>query len=217
MNKNLQYAITKVLPSYSTNVHEQNIYGCVLYKYLYNTIQYNTSVKNTLASLVESYIGNIVNRINSLKNNYLSYNLMMLESERIGKESFTEYTDTDVSKIYTFYLDKTKLSPFSVKHFKQSMYKINNLTQKEYKKLLSIHKNVMIPICLYYMQESGISENNLEIYTVKQTSEDIVGNEIVFSIYGIIAARVVSDISLGKIPITFQDIKVDGTYVKLLL
>jgi hypothetical protein len=67
------------------------------------------------------------------------------------------------------------------------------------------------------MQESGIAENNLEIYTVKQTSEDIVGNEIVFSIYGIIAARVVSDISLGKIPITFQDVKVDGMYVKLLL
>lgn len=217
MNKNLQYAIDRVLHKYSTNIYEQQVYGCVLYRYLYNTIQYNNNVKNTLASLVESYSGHVVNKVNSLKNKYLSYNLMVLEAQRIGKNTFMQYGDSDVQKIYNYYLDKTKLDPFSIKKFTQSMYKITNLTQKEYRKLLTIHKNIMIPICLFYIQESNILEDSLEIYSVKQENEEIIGNEILFYIKGISSSRVVSDIKNGHIPITYHSVQVDGTNVKLLL
>jgi hypothetical protein len=217
MNKTLQIAIENTLVGDNLNKNEKLMTSCVLYKYIIDILE-NKNNTNSILSLVKSYAGNILNRVLSLKNTYLSYNLMFNEVNLINKDSFYSYTDADVQKVYHLYLDKTKISPFSILHFDQSMYKINNLTHSEYQRLEEVHKNYIAPICLFYKSNSNISENEMEIYSVKKYPEDIICNEIIFHINSISSYRIVNDIKTKKILLPkYYAIESDGVFVKLTL
>lgn len=217
MNKPLQLAVYNEVSKYPVEEKVKQFYGCIIYKYVEAISRQNTSVNNSISQLVSSYAGNVINQVEALKGKYVSYNLMLQETERIGKNNFYEYIDEDVQKIYTLYLDKTLLDFFSIKYFRQSMYKITNLTHKEYQKLQKIHKDLMVPICLYYMEYYGIPDSAMEIYSVKQTADDVIGNEIVFSIQSIAPSRVVADIKTGKLLLDFNNYNVEvyGNYVRI--
>jgi hypothetical protein len=174
-------------------------------------------VKNSISSLVQSYAGGIIDKVLNLKSKYLSYNLMLQEIQRINKSSFYDFDDDDLNKIYQLYLNKTLLSKFNIDDFQQSMYKITDLTHKEYKKLNIIHYNIMVPICLYYIENYNIKASDLEVLSVKQTDGDIIGNEIIFAIQNISPSRILSDIKHHKINIEYQNISVQGNMVRLIL
>lgn len=217
MNKNLQISIINHMGSTDLSLYEKQMCECVLYNYINQILKANQSVKNSISSLVQSYAGGIIDKVLNLKSKYLSYNLMLQEIQRINKSSFYDFDDDDLNTIYQLYLNKTLLSKFDTDNFQQSMYKITDLTHKEYKKLNIIHYNIMVPICLYYIENYNIKASDLEIFSVKQTDGDIIGNEIIFAIQNISPSRILSDIKHHKINIEYQNILVQGNMVRLIL
>ena len=200
------------------NPDDKIMVSCVLYKYIQNILQSsNDQYKNTANELVTSYITHIYDKIMTLKERFISYELMKNAISNINKKNFFQYTDDDVNTIYDLYLNKTKIENFSIYSFKQAMYKIQNLSHKEYLKLSKIHKNIMIPICLYYINKYSISDEDLKIYSVKRYESDDIGSEIIFYIKNIPSSKIVSDIKNRNITIDFKSIKVYGDYVSLML
>ena len=217
MNKQLQLAIFNEMKNKELTTQEKIVVSCILYVQAANLLELNKSLKSTVSSVLSSYSGNITSKVQSLKGNYLSYDLMLKEVEKINKNSFYQYTDDDLNAIYALYLSKTKLKKFSSGSFSQSAYKIENLSYNDDLKLQKIHKYIMVPICNYFKEYFNIQDSDLEIYSVQDTPDSVIGNEIIFSIKGLSPSRIVSVINSNKLALDIYSAEVYKNMVKILI
>ena len=217
MNKQLQLAIFNEMKNKELTTQEKIVVSCILYVQAANLLELNKSLKSTVSSVLSSYSGNITSKVQSLKGNYLSYDLMLKEVEKINKNSFYQYTDDDLTAIYNLYLSKTKLKKFSSSSFSQSAYKIENLSYNDDLKLQKIHKYIMVTICNYFKEYFNIQDNDLEIYSVQDTPDSVIGNEIIFSIKGLSPSRIVSVINSNKLALDIYSAEVYKNMVKILI
>lgn len=215
MNKSLQLAIVNEMAKYSMETVENLAISCVLYKQIDNIINTMGNGNNSIASVLTSYSGNIVSQVQTLKGNYLSYDLMLHEVKLIGKTSFYLYNDSEVDKIFKMYLSKTKIQKFSIKSYSNSAYKVENISYKEYLRLQYLHRYVMVPICEYFKSHFSIQESDLEIYSVQEDDDAILGNEIIFSINNIAPARIVSVLKTNQIPLELYDAEIYSDMVRI--
>lgn len=216
MNKVLRnkvYEATAHIPDLSKQ--EKIAVGCLLYSYCFNMISTTSNTSNSISSVVSSYSGLITNQFKNLKSSYLSYTLILKEVNEINKDNFSLYTESDVNKIHKLYLDKTKITPFSISNFSQYMYKVKDITHFQHTFLAKIHKEIMIPIAAYYIENYAIPDYYLEIYSALD-DDNTIGRRILFNIKGINSSTIRNDIYNRNIPIDYYSVDIDGEYVKLI-
>ena len=80
-------------------------------------------------------------------------------------------------------------------------------------RLSKIHKDVMIPISLFYRENYGIEESALEVYDA-ELYQNNPGKAILFAIKGIPSARVVADIKAENIHINIFDVSLKDNSLK---
>ena len=75
----------------------------------------------------------------------------------------------------------------------------------------------MVPICNYFKEYFNIQDSDLEIYSVQDTPDSVIGNEIIFSIKGLSPSRIVSVINSNKLALDIYSAEVYKNMVKILI
>ena len=217
MNTQLRENIFKEMMSVSCNSEYERIaISCVLYKYLMSLTDIYEDKRGNLNQLVKSYKGMIVEKVQNMKNVYISYDLMIKHIMRNKKESFYNYMLSDIEEVYEIYLNKIKVVPFSNTYFSQYMYKVLNLIRYQYIELNRIHNEIITQIVEYYIDKNEINPNQMQIYDA-EGAPDFPGKEILFNIEGISNAIILRDIKKRNIDINYYSVSTYGNYIKLLL
>jgi hypothetical protein len=198
---------------------DELIISCLMYDYIKKIIANENNLENNLKTLAETYLPNFKRNLAAFKESFISYDQMRQTISGYRKNSFLEFTATDIEKIIKLYQDRTQILPFSVNYFSQYMYKIINISDYHYKRLSNIHLKVMIPIIKFYVDNFKSTDRDLEVLSALGNPNN-PGKEILFSIKNIDSARVVNDISTSRIPLKetrdFYNIRVYKEYVKII-
>lgn len=194
---------------------DEMIISCLMYDYLKKIVANETNLQNNMKNLADTYLDNFKKILTTFKVTYLSYSQMREEISAYKKNSFLEFTSTDISKIIKLYQERIKILPFSTTYFSQYMYRVTNIKNHQYIRLAEIHEKVMKPIIKYYIDGYGAIDSDLEIVSALGSLNN-PGKEIIFSIKDIDPARVVNDIITKRIPISYYSVKVYKNYVKIL-
>jgi len=198
---------------------DELILSCLMYDYIKKVIVNESNLENNMKLLAETYLPNFKRNLAAFKESFISYDQMRKTIEGYRKNSFLEFTSTDIEKIIRLYQDRTKILPFSTNYFSQYMYKVINISDYHYKRLSNIHSKIMTPILKFYIDNFNSKDSDLEILSALGNIRN-PGKEISFSIKNIDSARIVNDVSTSRIPIKkdtdFYSIKVYKEYVKLI-
>lgn len=200
INSSLQRIIYEktALKSYDDN-YQRLIVSCVLYKYIVSILKANSSGANSISSLADSYLGIITSQIKTFKKSYVSY----IEMERLiknsGKTRFLDFPERLINDIQKLFLNKTKIEDFSPYKFSPAMYRIGNLSFRDYNRLVAIHNSIMVPIAEFY--RSNFQKNYSDLKINDSNIGSYPGKVIKFAISGIDTSKIVGDIKLGRIGI----------------
>lgn len=194
------------------------IVSCLLYDYIVRVLSKQSGFQNNSMELAKSYLDLFINDFIIYKDSAVSYTLIRKKIEATKKNSIIEFYDDEIRDIVNLYNDKTAVKTFSTTSFSQYMYRVLQLSNKEYKFLSNIHKNIMIPIAKFYKNLYDIEDKNLEIYSAQEYS-GLSGKEILFLIRGIDTTKIVSDINTKRIPLgnKVYRCKADGLFVNILV
>jgi hypothetical protein len=198
---------------------DELIISCLLFDYIKKVISNENNLENNIKTLAETYIPNFKRNLAVFKESFISYDQMRQTIQGYNKNIFLEFTSTDIEKIIKLYKDRTLILPFSTNYFSQYMYRVSNISDYHYKRLSSIHLNIMVPIAKFYIDNFKAVDRDLEILSALGNPNN-PGKEILFSIKNIDSARVVNDISTSRIPLKetrdFYSIRVYKEYVKII-
>jgi hypothetical protein len=191
------------------------IVSCLLYDYTKKILENEDKNKNNVKRLVASYAEIYKDQLGVFKEKFVSYIIMVRTIESFRKETFLEFTESEIYQIIDYYKNRTELVKFSITSFSQYMYKIINLKYDQYQRLSNIHFNIMVPIIKFYMDNNGLSAQDLEIFDA-EVYKDNPGKEILFGVKGINPTRVVSDIKTNNILIDYYKVETYDSYVKII-
>ena len=203
--------------NFDTNT-DKLIMSCILYSFLKTVSSSDTSSENNFKSLVKSYISLFKNNFIMYKKQAITYNIIVKRIEGYRKNSFLEFTGKEIDDVNILYQNKTQLVPFSTSSFSQYMYKVASINFTQYRRLSTIHFDVMSPIIKHYRDNNGIEETDMEIYDAELYTNN-PGKGIYFAIKGVPNARIVSDIKSNRIAINDKvySIEVRSPYVKIVI
>ncbi len=171
---------------------EQIMTGIVVYKTLDKISKTKPDILTDIISVASSYADNVMSTIASMKNQYVSYSIMLYKIKNDRITSILDLNSTTLEYLYSLYLDKTKIVKFSRFNYSPNMYSVDDLSMSENNKLRDIHFNIMVPLVNYYINKNGIKSSDVKIYTAI-SSANLPGKGILFSIEGIGNINIVND------------------------
>jgi hypothetical protein len=198
---------------------DELIISCLLYDFTKKIVENETNLENNVKLLAANYLPSFIKNLNEYKQSFIAYITMRETVESYKKDSFLQFTSEDITRINDLYKSRVQIKKFSTNYFSQYMYKLINISDYHYKRLADIHKRIMTPIIKFYVDNYGLSDSDMEIYSSQEYLEN-PGKDILFSIKGIDPARVVNDVNFFRIPIKkpsdFFEIRVYKNYVRLI-
>jgi hypothetical protein len=198
---------------------DELIVSCILYDFLRKVVENETSLQNNIKEVASNYLPSFIKSLNSFRESFISYITMRETIESFRKNSFLEFTQDEINAILTLYRDRTQIKKFSSMYFSQYMYKVIDISDYHYKRLSSIHFNLIVPIIKFYKNNYGASDTDMEIVSALEYLEN-PGKEMLFSINGVDPSRVINDINSFRIPIKkgrdFYDIRTYKNLVRII-
>ena len=199
MNKILLKAVNNaILKNQGESVGENILIGCVVYKQCAKAMTLDNDMMTSMGKLADSYVSTFKNIIHNMKNVYVSYSVIMTKISQKGLKSFLNIDERFLNEIYSLYLNKTMIKPFSLSMYSPNIYSIDDLSWEQNERLRNIHYNVMVPLAKYYINKNGIREDNIHIYSALVLS-DIPGKGILFNIDGISLPTILTDLKRPSI------------------
>ena len=167
MNKILLKAVNNaILKNQGESIGENILIGCVVYKQCAKAMTLDNDMMTSMGKLADSYVSTFKNIIHNMKNVYVSYSVIMTKISQKGLKSFLNIDDRFLNEIYSLYLNKTMIKPFSLSMYSPNIYSIDDLSWEQNERLRNIHYNVMVPLAKYYINKNGIREDNIHIYLI---------------------------------------------------
>lgn len=196
------------------------ITACLLYTAVENITKTSENFSNDTTTIASSYLPTYRSLVLKAKTIYVSYSVMKKYIEKKNVYGFLEFTKEMIDEINRLYADKTEIVPFSTFLFNASMYKVQNITLEQNKRLSKIHFNVMVPIAKYFKDNYDISDDKVEIYSADSVANQ-PGKTIQFYISGIKPRDILSAITTGKIEISdfiyLEESRLVDEYVEIII
>lgn len=197
---------------------DELVLSCIMYDFLGRVVSGQGGLENDVRKLAIDYLPSFAKRLSELKASFISYSLMRSRVQSYGKGTFLEFTGQEISGVIELYRNNARVREFSSSFFSQRMYRVSGVTGSAYRRLARVHSSVMSPIARFYARTYGKKDSDLEVADSLGYAAS-PGKEILFSVRGVPASKVVSDVRSGRIPISspedFYEIRVDGDKVRI--
>lgn len=214
MNNLKETIVNIALPQYTDITQDIYVYilaEVITYKSLTKITESDPGKLSTIFQLAGSLFTTTLSEINEHKDRYASYSDMknyLIRNRFNNIESLINMNDGDINLIYKLYSDKTLIVNFNRSSFNPNMYSITQLTQNQYTRCVNIHNNVMVPIIEYYVQEYGLKDSDMKILNSTEVHYNPM-KVITFSINGVSAQQIYTDINRNRIQISKYLYKVE--------
>jgi hypothetical protein len=197
---------------------DELVLSCIMYDFLGRIVSQQGGLENDVRKLAIDYLPGFNKRLAELRSSFISYSLMRSKVQSYRKGTFLEFTGQEISAVIELYKNNSRVREFSSAFFSQRMYRVSGVSGSAYRRLARVHSSVMSPIAKFYSRSYGKKDSDLEI-SDSLGYPAVPGKEILFSVRGVPASRVVSDVRSGRIPISsprdFYEIRVDGDKVRV--
>ncbi len=213
-NYSIKAAVRKAYASSSLADDERLACEILLYEYLLDLIENDSTQTNDISTLTSSYSTKISDAFSGLKGKNTAYYGMLEQINGLSTTELMALNETVIERIYGAYLAGTDITDFSISGFSASEYGVTSGSSRDMAYLRKIHDSTIVPIMRHYIAKHGASAKDMKIISAT-VSDAAPGKMILFAIDGISPVMIVSDILAHRINIGYDDIALKYPYVLL--